>query len=142
MKRALLGLLVSMMSYPGFAADINSISVFVTQAQSKHVVGCNEKYCHIYELDATENTLQSFFGDLSGNEDEAYSMVMEKMNSPQWKAYEHKVIESQKTVINAFELGVTKYPAIVINDTDVSYGNTDVSKAIADFFRSKSNEDY
>lgn len=138
MKKILLGLLISIASVQGFATDIKSVSVFITKAQSQNVTGC-EANCHLYELDATENTLEEFFGQLPDNEEEAYAFVMERINTPEWKAYEKSVIESQQIVIKAFELGVTKYPAIVINDTEVSYGITDVKRAIDDFFSLKEN---
>lgn len=139
MRRMLVGLCFSMMSFQGLGADINSILVFVTKAQSERVTHCDVN-CQLYELDATENTLEAFFGELPDNEEEAYAWVMEKINTPEWKAYERQVIESQKTVIKAFELGVKKYPAIVINETYVSYGTTDIAKALADYEELLSDE--
>lgn len=136
MRKLILGVFVSIISFQGVGADINSISVFVTEAQSQLVLGCEDN-CHIYELDATEKKLEEFFGELPSNEEDAYVFVMEKINTPEWKVYEQEVIESQKSVIKAFEFGIKKYPAIVINDTDVSYGTTDVNQVIQDFFNNK-----
>jgi len=140
MKKSALGLLALLLSYPVIGAEIKTMSVFVTHEQGQRVTGCDDK-CHLYELDKADILLQSYFGELPSNEDEAYLMTMEKINSPDWKRLEPKVIDAQKTVIKAFELGIKKYPAIVINDDFVSYGTLDVSKVMAEFLRRQANDE-
>ncbi|WP_392562248.1 TIGR03757 family integrating conjugative element protein [Orbus sturtevantii] len=140
MKNSALGLVVLLLCNHCIGAEIKGVSVFVTHEQGQRVTGCND-YCHLYELDKADNLLQSYFGELPSNEEEAYLMTMEKINSPDWKQLEYEVIEAQKTVIKAFELGVKKYPAIVINDTFVSYGSLDVAGIMAEFLRREANDE-
>lgn len=134
MKYGLMGLSLLLVSYQGMGATIKQVDVFVTSSQRTQVVGCDED-CQIWDIDATENTLNQFFGELPNNEDEAYRVVMDKINSPEWKVYERQVIQSQQTIIKAFELGVKKYPAIVIHGDKVVYGITDVTQAKEDVRR-------
>lgn len=132
MKR-ILGLIVSV-SFQCIGADINSIDVFVNHEQISQIKNCHDN-CQIYDLDGTEILLNSFFGELSSDINDAYSDVEKKLNSQEWKTHESKIIEAQKTIIKAFNLGIKKYPAIVINDKNVIYGITDVAQAIQDFNR-------
>ncbi|OCG64113.1 integrating conjugative element protein [Gilliamella sp. wkB18] len=141
MKKRLLGLIVSVISFQsiGIGADIYHIDVFVNHEQTNQVKNCNDN-CQIYDLDKVEVLLQSFFGELPNDIDEAYLVAQEKLNSPEWKEYETQIVEAQKTITTAFEFGIEKYPAIVINGTDVSYGATDVMQAINDFINNKEGE--
>ncbi|MCT6866444.1 MAG: TIGR03757 family integrating conjugative element protein [Gilliamella apicola] len=132
-------LLILIISFQVMAEEVNGILVFVTQTQSKQVVGCYNN-CEIHILDASDNILQSYFGDLPNNSDDAYPIVIEKINSSEWNEIEKKVDDSQKIIIKAFELGISKYPAIVINQEFVSYGTTDVNKAINDFYEFEGRE--
>jgi len=105
-----------------------------------HSIGLGVKWnanlmCGNFDIKSTVSN------QLPSNEDEAYLMTMEKINSPDWKRLEPKVIDAQKTVIKAFELGIKKYPAIVINDDFVSYGTLDVSKVMAEFLRRQANDE-
>lgn len=135
MKR-ILGLIV-FVSFQSIGADIHSIDVFVNHEQSSRVKNCHDN-CQIYDLDSTDLLLNSFFGELSSDIDDAYSVVEKKLNLPAWKAHEAQIIEAQKTITKAFYLGIKKYPAIVINEKNVIYGITDVARAVNDFM---SNED-
>ncbi|MCX8578697.1 TIGR03757 family integrating conjugative element protein [Gilliamella sp. B2776] len=134
MKR-ILGLIV-FASFQCIGADIHSIDVFVNHEQISQIKNCHDN-CQIYDLDGTEILLNSFFGELSSDINDAYSDVEKKLNSSEWKTYESKIIEAQKTVIKAFNLGIKKYPAIVINEKNVIYGITDVARAIHDFNEGK-----
>ncbi|NUF49572.1 TIGR03757 family integrating conjugative element protein [Gilliamella sp. ESL0250] len=135
MKR-ILGLIV-FVSFQSIGADIYSIDVFVNHEQASRVKNCHDN-CQIYDLDSTEVLLNSFFGELPSDIDDAYSVVEKKLNLPEWKTHEAQIIEAQKTITKAFYLGVKKYPAIVINEKNVIYGITDVARAVNDFM---SNED-
>lgn len=134
MKR-ILGLIV-FASFQCIGADIYSIDVFVNHEQISRVKNCHDN-CQIYDLEGTEILLNSFFGELPSNIDDAYSSVEKKLNSQEWKIYETKIVETQETITKAFNLGIKKFPAIVINEKNVIYGITDVSHAIHDFIESE-----
>lgn len=135
--RFLLGL-IALVSFQSIGADIHSIDVFVNHEQASRVKNCHDN-CQIYDIDSTEVLLNSFFGELSSDLDEAYSVVEKKLNLPEWKTHEAQIIEAQKIIVTAFNLGVKKYPAIVINKKNVVYGITDINMAINDF--EKVNDD-
>lgn len=136
MKR-ILGLIV-FVSFQSIGADIYSIDVFVNHEQISQIKNCHDK-CQIYDLDSTEILLNSFFGELSNDINRAYLDVERKLNSSEWKVLEAQIIDTQKIIVTAFNLGVKKYPAIVINKKNVVYGITDIKMAINDF--EKVNDD-
>ncbi|MNR63010.1 hypothetical protein D3C85_1851780 [compost metagenome] len=53
------------------------------------------------------------------------------LQSPQWQAHEQELATVYRAVVRAWELGITKVPAVVFDDTDVVYGTADVAQATA-----------
>lgn len=110
--------------------DIEKIEVFIQHGSS---VDCIQDNCFVYNIDAAEDYLNRVFSDLSSNQDEAYMQSMRIFESPEWAEHELKIKEFQHNVLRAWILGVKKHPAIVINNTFVVYGTTDIEKAKRDF---------
>ncbi|CDM91166.1 TIGR03757 family integrating conjugative element protein [Xenorhabdus bovienii] len=70
------------------------------------------------------------------------SLIAELLQSSQWHEKEREMITSYQGIIHAWELGIKKYPAIVIDDRYVVYGSTDVTqaKSLVEQYRGGQNE--
>lgn len=112
-------------------ANIHSVEIFITHNDSVSIPECN--YCRIYHIDDEAHILEQVFGNLSNNEAEAYQQAMNIINSAVWVDYEDKLKEAQLPILRAWELGVKKYPAIVINQQFVGYGSVNVQQIIDDY---------
>ncbi|CEE93027.1 TIGR03757 family integrating conjugative element protein [Xenorhabdus koppenhoeferi] len=75
------------------------------------------------------------------NEDNA-SLLSELLQSSEWHEKEREMITAYQGVIHAWELGIKKYPAIVIDDRYVVYGSTDIAqaKSLVEEYRGEKNE--
>ncbi|AHN27250.1 protein of unknown function DUF1525 [Gilliamella apicola] len=132
---------ISIYSFPFCYAsenDIEKIEVFIQQESLADCIQDNN--CFVYNIDAAEDYLNRVFSNLSSNQDEAYMQSMRIFESPEWAEHELKIKELQHNVLRAWILGVKKHPAIVINDTFVVYGTTDIEKAKRDFELRVNNE--
>ncbi|OTA19824.1 integrating conjugative element protein [Xenorhabdus beddingii] len=86
---------------------------------------------NIVWLDAPEQFRQQHFARLPANPRQAAIQAQALLQSPRWHQQEQQVIEAYRGVVNAWQSGVRKYPAVVFDDRDVVYGTADVAKAHA-----------
>lgn len=114
------------------SANETKVELFTTQSTGLNHCS-NENSCTVYFIDTEERLLETVFPHLPSNEEEAYKQVMSVINSPKWADYEKRFKDAQMPILRAWELGVTKYPAIVINDKFVVYGTTNVDVALTDY---------
>ncbi|WOY03110.1 TIGR03757 family integrating conjugative element protein [Dickeya fangzhongdai] len=89
-------------------------------------------------LDGPEHLQNSLFGDLPASMEQAASQARTVLQSPDWQRHEQALQVAYRGVMHAWELGVSKYPAVVFDDRDVVYGTLDVAKATA--LRAKATE--
>ncbi|EBU9169712.1 TIGR03757 family integrating conjugative element protein [Salmonella enterica subsp. enterica serovar Augustenborg] len=82
-------------------------------------------------LDASERWLQQQFGELSSDPEQAVRQAHSLLNSPDWKRRQKALIEHYRGMIEAWQLGLLKYPAVVFDNRDVVYGTADISRAVA-----------
>ncbi|MBC8946565.1 TIGR03757 family integrating conjugative element protein [Xenorhabdus indica] len=82
-------------------------------------------------LDAAEQHQRQIFAHLSADPQQALIQAQAMLQSPQWNQQEQQLIQSYRAVVEAWQLGVRKYPAVVFDDRDVVYGTADVAKASA-----------
>ncbi|MDC9589468.1 TIGR03757 family integrating conjugative element protein [Xenorhabdus sp. XENO-10] len=82
-------------------------------------------------LDAAEQQQQKIFAQLSADPQHAARQAQAILRLPQWHQQEQHMINAYRTVVEAWQLGVRKYPAVVFDDRDVVYGTADVAKASA-----------
>jgi integrating conjugative element protein (TIGR03757 family) len=84
----------------------------------------------IYELDAGLHIEDAMSVDLPPNTREAEQILRARMQSVEWRAMEAKLTRSAEGLAKAKALGVTKIPAVVVDDRYVVYGVTDVTQAL------------
>ncbi|CDH04840.1 putative exported protein [Xenorhabdus bovienii str. oregonense] len=86
---------------------------------------------HIVWLDATEQQQRQIFAQLSADPQQAIKQAQARLQSSQWHQQEQQLIKAYRSVVQAWQLGVQKYPAVVFDDREVVYGTADVAKARA-----------
>ncbi|QTL39112.1 TIGR03757 family integrating conjugative element protein [Xenorhabdus budapestensis] len=81
-------------------------------------------------LDAPDALSEDCFRSMnvSVNADNA-SLITELLQSPEWREKERDMVTAYQGITGAWELGIKKYPAVVIDDRYVVYGSTDINHA-------------
>ncbi|WFQ79968.1 TIGR03757 family integrating conjugative element protein [Xenorhabdus sp. SF857] len=82
-------------------------------------------------LDTAEQQQKKIFSQLSADPQQAAVQAQAILQSSQWFQQEQQIINAYRAVVEAWQLGVRKYPAVVFDDRDVVYGTADVAKASA-----------
>ena len=85
----------------------------------------------IVYLDAPERWQQQQFGELSSDPRLAARQVQQVLNSTDWPHRQKELAEHYQGMLEAYQLGLAKYPAVVFDNRDVVYGTVDVPEAIA-----------
>lgn len=83
----------------------------------------------IIYLDAPDSVQREIFGSLPVEPAQAEKQVRELQSSSAFKTLEQQLVAVYQGVINAWSLGLVKYPAVVFDDKWVVYGTTDVGVA-------------
>ncbi|OMQ20897.1 TIGR03757 family integrating conjugative element protein [Serratia oryzae] len=82
-------------------------------------------------LDAPETVQREVFGELSADPRQAEQQAKAILQSPDWQQKEQRIAQAYQGVIQAYGLGLKKYPAVVFGDREVVYGTADVALAEA-----------
>lgn len=83
----------------------------------------------VFVLDEAPRLEQSLFPALSGNAEQAEQQVQQIMAEPNWREKEARLTAAYQTLSNAWSLGITKTPAVVLDNQYVVYGTTDTTLA-------------
>ncbi|PVZ78211.1 TIGR03757 family integrating conjugative element protein [Serratia sp. S1B] len=103
----------------------------VVYTNSQHPpIGLTPKHQVVY-LDAPEKVQREVFGELSSDPRLAEQQAKTVLQSPNWQQQEQRITQAYQGVIQAYNLGLKKYPAVVFDDLDVVYGTADVALAEA-----------
>ncbi|MDC9604377.1 TIGR03757 family integrating conjugative element protein [Xenorhabdus griffiniae] len=93
-------------------------------------------------LDAPDMFSENWFNtmNISVNTSNS-SLITGLLQSPEWREKEKDIVTAYQGIIRAWELGIKKYPAIVIDDRYVVYGSTDAIRAqiLVDTYRRRNN---
>ncbi|MEX0445627.1 TIGR03757 family integrating conjugative element protein [Xenorhabdus sp. SGI246] len=81
-------------------------------------------------LDAAEQRQQQIFAQLSAEPQQAAQQAQAILQSPQWQQQEQQLVKAYRDIIQAWQLGVNKYPAVVFDNQYVVYGTADIAQAI------------
>lgn len=84
----------------------------------------------VIELDAPEQFLEQFFGQLPADPTQAKQQTLTVIESPTFKQSQQQFTTAYAGVMRAWSLGLKKYPAVVFDDKWVVYGTTDVALAM------------
>lgn len=80
-------------------------------------------------LDAPEQLQQSLFGSLSSDPREAERRAQAVIHSAGWQQKQQELAQAYRGLLQAWRLGLEKYPAVVSDDRYVVYGTADMAVA-------------
>lgn len=106
-----------------------TIEVFTTAGQP--VVNVSSGLA-VIELDAPGRLDAKLSQDLPADPDVAASQMREHTSSPEWQETADRYAESYVGLARAWQLGVEKVPAVVIDGRYVIYGQPDVAEALSE----------
>ena len=84
----------------------------------------------VIELDAPGRLDAELSQDLPADPNVAESMMRERMAMPEWHEIADRYADSYLGLARAWQLGVEKVPAVVIDGRHVIYGQPDVAAAL------------
>ncbi|QTF93170.1 TIGR03757 family integrating conjugative element protein [Halomonas sp. BM-2019] len=84
----------------------------------------------VIELDAPGRLDAELSQDLPADPDVAAAMMRERMATPEWHETADRYADSYLGLARAWQLGVEKVPAVVIDGRHVIYGQPDVVEAL------------
>ncbi|CNL86843.1 TIGR03757 family integrating conjugative element protein [Yersinia aldovae] len=114
------------------AALFVSVGAFANTAiytNGFHPVSAISPDIPVIYLDAPDSVQREIFGSLPVDPAQAERQVRELQASSAFKTLEQQLVAAYQGVINAWSLGLIKYPAVVFGDKWVVYGTTDVGVA-------------
>lgn len=91
-------------------------------------------------LDAPEQLLQSLFGTLTSDPGEAERRAQAVLHSAGWEKKQTELAQAYQGLLQAWSLGLQKYPAVVSDDRYVVYGTADVVVAEGLFHSHRTRE--
>lgn len=112
------------------AIEAQAKSVAFTDSKNFPVLTTNS---HVVYLDAPETIQYEVFGNLPADPYQADLAAQGVLRSPDWKHKEQKIIQAYQGILQAYNLKLEKYPAVVFEDRYVVYGTADVALAKAQF---------
>lgn len=80
-------------------------------------------------LDAAEQRQQNMFGPLAKDPVQAERQAQSVIQTADWAQQQRALVQACQGVIQAWQLGLKKYPAVVFDDRDVVYGTSDIACA-------------
>ncbi|EEM1156958.1 TIGR03757 family integrating conjugative element protein [Salmonella enterica subsp. enterica serovar Panama] len=107
-----------------------SAQIVVYTDQQHPPVGITPAIRVVY-LDASERWQQQQFGELSSDPAQAVRQAQAVLNSPAWNKRQKELVGQYRGMIEAWQIGLKKYPAVVFDNRDVVYGTADISQAVA-----------
>ncbi|HEC8924907.1 TPA: TIGR03757 family integrating conjugative element protein [Salmonella enterica subsp. enterica serovar Stanley] len=93
-------------------------------------------------LDAPEQLQQSLFGSLTSNPKEAERQAQAVIHSAGWQQKQTELVQAYRGLLQAWSLGLQKYPAVVSDDQYVVYGTADVVVAEGLFHSHRTREKF
>lgn len=112
-------------------AAVSAQAAIVVYTDSQHLpAGLGTGHQVVY-LDAPEVVQREVFGELSADPRQAELQAKAVLQSPSWQQKEQQIVQAHQGVIQAYGLGLKKYPAVVFDDQYVVYGTADVDLAEA-----------
>lgn len=91
-------------------------------------------------LDAPEQLQQSLFGSLTSDPGEAERRAQKVIHSAGWQKKQAELVQAYRGLLQAWSLGLQKYPAVVSDDQYVVYGTADVVVAEGLFHSHRTRE--
>lgn len=119
------------------AAFAQSVKVFT---DSDNPVANNAVGAEVFLLDRPRILEQQLSAGLPGNIDQAEQVALARLQTHDGQQLMQQLIDAHRGVVTAWQLKITKLPAVVVDDRYVVYGQTDIGQAVAAINRAKNKE--
>ncbi len=100
----------------------------------------NTGNAEIFLLDQPRLLEQQLSAGLPGNIDQAEQVALARLQTTDGQQLMQQLIDAHRGVVMAWQLKITKLPAVVVDDRYVVYGQTDIGQAVAAINRAKNKE--
>ncbi|RJL48688.1 TIGR03757 family integrating conjugative element protein [Pectobacterium carotovorum] len=107
-----------------FAADV------IVVTDRRHPVQVEHQSVRIIELDAVQRIEAELAANLSQDPARAAVIVQQRLREG-GTALQQRINEAYQDVVDAWSLGITTLPAVIVDQRYVVYGEPDVAKAVA-----------
>ncbi|WP_445375461.1 TIGR03757 family integrating conjugative element protein [Photorhabdus tasmaniensis] len=108
------------------------VSVFastVIYTDTSHPPRNADQRVRVVYLDGAEQLQAQRFGQLSADPPRAVKQARQILQSPLWHQQEQHISQAYQGLLNAWTLGLEKFPAVVFDDNYVVYGTSDMKQA-------------
>ncbi|EGS9942357.1 TIGR03757 family integrating conjugative element protein [Salmonella enterica] len=116
-----LSLLTLMLSAPSFA----SIAVYTDRHHPPINVSADTRVVYLGAAEQQQNMFGLLVKDPAQAERQAQSVI----HAAGWSQQQAALVQAYQGLIQAWQLGLKKYPAVVFDDRDVVYGTADIALA-------------
>jgi len=110
------------------AGSVNAQVWVITD--SRHPVTGNASVQRVIQLDAAEHIEVELSANLPADPQQATALVQQRLNQG-GASLQQRLREAYQGVTDAWSMGITTLPAIVVEQRYVVYGETDLDKALA-----------
>ncbi|EAX6828131.1 TIGR03757 family integrating conjugative element protein [Salmonella enterica] len=117
-----LSMLTLMLSASSFA----SIAVYTDRHHPPINVSPDTRVVY---LDAADQQQQNMFGPLAKTPVLAERQALSVIHAADWSQQQVALVQAYQGLIQAWQLGLKKYPAVVFDGRDVVYGTADIALA-------------
>lgn len=116
-----------------------ALSAFVTVARAEEVTVYSTSkiqlqnvppHAAVVLLDAPQEIQAKMSRGLPAHPQQAAELIKTRRHSPEWQQLQLQLRESADDVVKAWVAGVTKVPAVTVDNKYVVYGMTDVGAAL------------
>ncbi|MCC8381414.1 MULTISPECIES: TIGR03757 family integrating conjugative element protein [Xenorhabdus] len=115
----------------GLVLPLSASAKIVVYTDSQHPPINLSSETPVVWLDAADQQQKQIFAQLSADPQQATKQAQAILQSSHWHQQEQQLIKAYRAVVQAWQSGVKKYPAVVFDDREVVYGTADVAKARA-----------
>jgi integrating conjugative element protein, PFL_4709 family len=129
-----MSLLFILVGFPVVAAA-QQVKVFTDSATPVTNVGAAQ----VILLDLPETLNKQLSANLPSNMDEAEQAVLARLSSPEGQVLQQQLLDAHMGAVDAWQLGIKKLPAVVVEEKYVVYGQPDVREAIASINRHRAS---
>jgi len=123
MHKYIVSCIATLALFASFGVTAQQILVFT---DSLHPVFSVPDQAQVYELDQVQKIEESLFDGLDTDKGNPAEFAKSRL-IPQTH---HQLAQSYRGIVDAWTLGITKIPAVVVDRQYVIYGEPDVEKAV------------
>lgn len=105
----------------------------VIYTDSQHAATVLDEDTRVVLLDAPDSLQEQIFGKLSADPQEAALAAKAVLQSADWREKESTLAQAYRGVTEAWQLQLSRYPAVVFDDRYVVYGTSDEREARSQF---------